>query len=94
MANFFIRRPIVSIVIAICYRQYWRIHHCALPIASFSEHCPRNLVASRTTLVPTQRLSEQVCGYAEFEQQVTRRTIWNTVFRKHHNGSQTLCSSL
>jgi len=47
MASFFIRRPIVAIVIAILTVIVWRDHDCAFTNRTVSEYCAAgNLVAS------------------------------------------------
>jgi len=83
MANFFIRRPIVAIVIAIVTVIIGGITIALLPIAQFPNICPPNLVASELTRC-RRKDSRAVCRYANRTASHRRRQYGIHVFRKHH----------
>jgi len=77
MANFFIRRPIVAIVIAIVTVIIGGITIALLPIAQFPNIARRKSGCKRTTLVPTQRLSSSL-SLRQSNSKSPASTIWNT----------------
>jgi len=96
MASFFIRRPIVAIVIAILTVIVGADRDCAFANRTVSEHCPAgNLVCKRNYPGADAKTLEQSVA-TPIEQQVTgRRQYGIHVFRKHHQWfRRPLCSSI
>jgi len=83
MASFFIRRPIVAIVIAILTVIVGAIAIALLQSHSFRTLPRRKSGCKRTTPVPTQRLLS-VCRYGRSTASDRRRQYGIHVFRKHH----------
>jgi len=84
MASFFIRRPIVAIVIAILTVIVGAIAIALLPIAQFPNIAPPEIWLQANYPGADAKTLEAVCRYANRTASHRRRQYGIHVFRKHH----------